>query len=139
MFVFQYFTDHLLSLAQMDIPTALTKQILKDTLRGLAVLHDQNIVHNDLKANNIVINWEKEHEIKITQVQLTDFEDSARVPPGYNILDKQVGNWMWRSPEAHAQGRVNKPSDMFSFGVVCIYLSLDVSSSLLANTSSRKG
>ncbi|KAA6413530.1 MAG: serine threonine kinase [Lasallia pustulata] len=122
MFVFQYFTDHLLSLAQMDLPIALTKRILKDTLRGLAVLHDQNIVHNDLKANNIVINWEKEHhEIKITQVQLTDFEDSARVPPGYNILDKQVGNWMWRSPEAHAQGPVNKPSDMFSFGVVCIY------------------
>lgn len=25
---------------------------------------------------------------------------------------------MWRSPEAHAQGRINKPSDMFSFGII---------------------
>jgi serine/threonine protein kinase len=25
---------------------------------------------------------------------------------------------MWRSPEAHASGPVNKPSDMFSFGIV---------------------
>jgi len=52
------------------------------------------------------------------QVQLTDIEDAARVPPEYNIFDKQVGNWIWRSPEAHTQGRVNKPSDMFSSGVV---------------------
>ncbi|KAI4153093.1 MAG: hypothetical protein LQ340_002520 [Diploschistes diacapsis] len=99
-FVYKYFTDDLLSLAQMDLPIALTKRILKDTLRGLAVLHHHNIVHT---------------------VQLADIEDSAHVSPGYDILGKQVGNWMWRSPEAHAQGRVNKPSDMFSFGVVCIY------------------
>ena len=72
-----------------------------------------------MKANNIVINWEKKQpEFQITQVQLTDIEDSASVSPGYDILDKQVGNWMWRSPEAHTRGRVNKPSDMFSFGVV---------------------
>ena len=54
----------------------------------------------------------------IEQVQLTDIEDAAYVPPGYDIVGKQVGNWMWRSPEAHAYGRLNKPSDMFSFGVV---------------------
>jgi serine/threonine protein kinase len=45
MFVYKYFTDHLLSLAQKDLPLALTKRILKDTLRGLAALHDHNIVH----------------------------------------------------------------------------------------------
>jgi hypothetical protein len=54
----------------------------------------------------------------IKQVQLADIEDAAYVPPGSDIVGKQVGNWMWRSPEAHAQGRVNKPSDIFSFGVI---------------------
>ena len=54
----------------------------------------------------------------IEQVQLADIEDAAYVPAGSDIMGKQVGNWMWRSPEAHAQGRVNKPSDIFSFGVV---------------------
>lgn len=47
-FVFKYFTGQLLSLAQMDLPIALTKRILKDTLRGLAGLHDQNIVHTGI-------------------------------------------------------------------------------------------
>jgi hypothetical protein len=45
MFVYKYFTDDLLSLARMDLPIAHTKRILKDTLRGLATLHDQNIIH----------------------------------------------------------------------------------------------
>lgn len=45
MFVYRYFTDDLLSLARKDLPINLTKRILKDTLRGLAALHDQNIVH----------------------------------------------------------------------------------------------
>ena len=40
------------------------------------------------------------------------------MPPKSNIRGMQIGNWMWRSPEAHARGRVNKPSDMFSFGIV---------------------
>lgn len=45
MFVYKYFTDDLLSLARKGLPITLAKRILKDTLRGLAVLHDQNIVH----------------------------------------------------------------------------------------------
>lgn len=44
-FVYRHFTDDLLSLARKDLPINLTKRILKDTLRGLAALHDQNVVH----------------------------------------------------------------------------------------------
>lgn len=45
MFVYKYFKDHLLSLAEQDLPLLLNKRILKDTLRGLAELHHENIVH----------------------------------------------------------------------------------------------
>lgn len=45
MFVFQYFADHLLRLVQKDLPLALTTQILKDALCGIAELHDQKFVH----------------------------------------------------------------------------------------------
>jgi serine/threonine protein kinase len=40
------------------------------------------------------------------------------VPPGSAIMGSQVGNQLWRSPEAHAQGPVNSSSDIFSFGIV---------------------
>lgn len=45
MFVYKYLNDHLLPLAQKDLPLLLMKRILKDALRGLAELHQRNIVH----------------------------------------------------------------------------------------------
>lgn len=51
-------------------------------------------------------------------VQLADLEDATYVPPGSAIVGFQVGNQLRRSPEAHAQGPVHSPSDMFSFGIV---------------------
>ncbi|KAL9609841.1 MAG: hypothetical protein Q9167_005408 [Letrouitia subvulpina] len=122
MFVFDYFKDHLLSLAQKELPLLLIKRILKDALRGIAELHHQNIVHTDIKPNNILIQWSESSDgIVVDDVRIGDLEDSAYVPPGSNIRGRQVGNQIWRSPEAHAEGRVNKFSDIFSFGIVCIY------------------
>jgi hypothetical protein len=45
MFIFQYFDDYLLRLAQKDLPITVTKRILKDALRGIAENHDHDIVH----------------------------------------------------------------------------------------------
>ena len=76
-----------------------------------------------------MMNWEDTSDgVNVSQVQLTDLEDAVHLSPGYDICDKKVGNYMWRSPEAHTEGPVNKPSDMFSFGVVvsrrALYVSL---------------
>jgi hypothetical protein len=40
------------------------------------------------------------------------------IPPDLNVRGARLGNPMWRSPEAHAAGRINLPSDVFSFGLV---------------------
>ncbi|KAG5301891.1 calcium/calmodulin dependent protein kinase [Histoplasma ohiense] len=122
-FVFEYLADHLLHLVQKDLPLETTKRILKDALCGIAELHDQDIVHNDIKADNFFVDWQARKDgILIERVQLGDLEDSAYIPPGSAMIGKQAGNPMWRSPEAHAKGPVNKPSDIFSFALVCIYV-----------------
>ncbi|KUI66996.1 Cyclin-dependent kinase 6 [Cytospora mali] len=119
-FIYKYLDDHLLSFAQENPELPIIKRILKDALRGLAALHDQDIVHTDIKPNNIFIFIQRRGS-EVTEVRLADLEDSAIVPQGSAIIGRQMGNWMWRSPEAHAEGPMNKPSDMFSFGIVCLY------------------
>ncbi|KAK2808803.1 hypothetical protein FQN49_008679 [Arthroderma sp. PD_2] len=119
MFVYKYLTNDLLSLVtQVDLPLKTTKRILRDAFQGLAVLHDNHIVHNDMKANNILV--DRQGGV-VTDVRLSDIEDAAVVPPGSEIAGRQLGNWMWRSPESHAEGPMNSPSDIFSFAIVCIY------------------
>jgi hypothetical protein len=61
---------------------------------------------------------ENPNDVDVEQVQLVDLEDTVHLPPGKAVVGSQVGNWMWRSPEAHAEGPVEKPSDIFSFGIV---------------------
>lgn len=119
MFAYKYLRGHLLSFVQKDIPLPTTKRILRDALRGIATLHEKGIVHTDIKANNILTEWrETGDEIKVELVQVADIEDAAYVPENCAIVGRQVGNWMWRSPEAHASAQVHTPSDIFSFGLV---------------------
>lgn len=119
MFAYKYFRDHLLSFAQTDVPLPLIKRILRDSLRGIAALHQKGIVHTDIKANNIMVDWSaKDNNTIIQQVQIADIEDAAYIANDQALIGRQVGNWMWRSPEAHASGQVHKPSDIFSFGIV---------------------
>ncbi|KAF1816968.1 kinase-like protein [Eremomyces bilateralis CBS 781.70] len=122
MFAYKYFNDHMLSFAQRNVALPLIKRTLRDSLRGIAALHEKDIVHTDIKANNIMVDWEEtDGNNTIRQVQIADIEDAAYVPGNCAIVGRQVGSWMWRSPEAHASAQVHKPSDIFSFGIVCIY------------------
>lgn len=53
---------------------------------------------------------------EICSVSLIDTEEAAKVKKG-EAAWFQVGNVLWRSPEAQAGVRVAKPSDIWSFGV----------------------
>ncbi|GIK02025.1 hypothetical protein Aspvir_006068 [Aspergillus viridinutans] len=60
----------------------------------------------------------------IERVQIIDLENAAYLPKGRCIKGMLAGNDNWRSPEEHVKGELNKPTDIFSFGVVCIYAML---------------
>lgn len=47
-FVYKYLSDHLLNFALEDPKLPIIKRILKDTLRGIAAMHDQDIVHTGM-------------------------------------------------------------------------------------------
>ncbi|EHL02623.1 putative Peripheral plasma membrane protein CASK [Glarea lozoyensis 74030] len=102
--------------------------MLRSALQGLAALHERNIIHTarDIKPNNILVDYEEvDGRFSIKKVQIADLEDSAILPPGRFLKGTLCGNQMWRSPESWARSRQGFPSDVFSFGAVCIYVMLD--------------
>ena len=75
----------------------------------------------DVKPNNVLISYTSRPDgvREIDGVSLSDTEDAARVNNGEAIFF-QVGNVLWRSPEAQTGTRVGKASDIWSFGVTVI-------------------
>lgn len=93
MFVYRYLRESLLSFAQREVSISVVKRVLRDSLRGIAALHERGIVHTDIKANNIMLDWnEKDGITSIQRVQITDIDDAAYVPESSAIVGRQVGN-----------------------------------------------
>ncbi|EED15820.1 serine/threonine protein kinase, putative [Talaromyces stipitatus ATCC 10500] len=124
-FVYKYMDDDFLDLVRKKISTQARKQILKASLQGIAELHSHDIVHLDIKPDNIMVNYRGSgSQTVVEQVQIIDLENAAYLPKGRCIKGMLAGNDSWRSPEAHFKGELNKPSDIFSFATVCIYAML---------------
>ncbi|KAL1871815.1 hypothetical protein Plec18167_006965 [Paecilomyces lecythidis] len=78
-------------------------------------------ITSDIKPDNMMVDMRHEEQDDIIdKVQITDLENAAYLPPGRCIRGMLAGNYNWRSPEAHFKERLNKPTDMFSFGITCI-------------------
>ncbi|PKY01354.1 putative calcium/calmodulin dependent protein kinase [Aspergillus campestris IBT 28561] len=120
--VYKYLKDDFLDLVRREIPMRARKKILKASLLGIAELHDKNVVHLDIKPDNIMVDsYCDRKDGSVERVQLIDLENAAYLPKGRCIKGMLAGNDNWRSPEAHFKGELNKPTDIFSFGIVCIY------------------
>ncbi|KAK0112935.1 hypothetical protein ONS95_014653 [Cadophora gregata] len=125
-FVYKYLNDDFLSLVRKRISVRARKEILKATLQGIADIHDQDIVHLDIKPDNILVDYRHvDEEVIVEQVQISDLENAAYLPKPSCIKGMLAGNENWRSPEGHFKGELNKPSDLYSFGLVCLYAVLE--------------
>ncbi|TAQ83182.1 hypothetical protein B7494_g8496 [Chlorociboria aeruginascens] len=87
---------------------------------------ERKIILRHIKPDNILVNWtcDKDGNKIVTDVALGDF-DIAFKSEGGDGESRQtpyaIGNVMWRSPEGQTGRGVTKASDIFSFGLVCIY------------------
>ncbi|OBT68727.1 hypothetical protein VE03_02090 [Pseudogymnoascus sp. 23342-1-I1] len=126
LFIYPFLETNFLQFSQKNLSEATRKGMLKSALSGLAALHERNIAHNDIKPNNILLDYEKAGEtFTVTRVQISDLQDSVILPPGECLFGTVCGNQMWRSPEFWARARQGPSSDVFSFGVVCIFMMLN--------------
>ena len=96
----------------MRLPYRLKLKILFDTARGMAFLHENKILHLDLKPDNILMN--SLYDDSNCVCKITDFGTSRLVRSGQS--DKGLGTTIYAAPEAHRDVYTFK-SDVFSFAV----------------------
>ncbi|KAE8154312.1 kinase-like domain-containing protein [Aspergillus avenaceus] len=124
LFIYPFLTGDLLRLSRKALSKPSRREILRGALCGLVDLHNRDILHNDIKPNNVLLNYEEHHggEIVINKVQIPDLEDTVIVPSGKWLKGPLCGNAIWRSPESWCRSRQNQASDVFSFGIMMIYV-----------------
>ncbi|XP_073294859.1 serine/threonine-protein kinase STY46-like isoform X3 [Primulina huaijiensis] len=77
---------------------------------GMTYLHQNNIIHRDLKAANLLMD---ENEA----VKIADF-GIARVQHQSGIMTAETGTYRWMAPEVIEHKPYSHKADVFSFGVV---------------------
>eukprot|EP01133_Synstelium_polycarpum_P015920 gene15920-18924_t len=82
--------------------------VAKEILKGIAYLHQNKLVHRDIKSGNIMITLEGE-------IKLIDFGLCSSVEKGSSY--HMVGSPYWMPPEMIRGEHHSYPADIWSFGV----------------------
>lgn len=85
-------------------------KVALDVSKGMNYLHQNNIIHRDLKTANLLMD---EHEV----VKVADF-GVARVQTEPGVMTAETGTYRWMAPEVIEHKPYDHKADVFSFGVV---------------------
>lgn len=118
--ILQYYElGNLLQLLQTQ-PLSLNQRytLLADLLEGIRFIHSQNIIHRDIKPQNILIVKREENYIP----KITDFGISKKLRPSkvtqFSNSLIGAGTIAYSSPEQLADHTIRKNTDLWSFGVI---------------------
>ena len=111
-----YLHDHTISEQQ-------SMQFLNDIFIGYNTLHENKIVHRDLKLTNILLKTEKDGTIR---AKISDYGLSKMLSYSgqltYVILPETVGTPQFMSPELLDSKGSNYQSDIFAIGVIYYFM-----------------
>ncbi|XP_045502456.1 serine/threonine-protein kinase D1 [Colias croceus] len=110
--------EMILSHERGRLPERITKFVVAQILVALKHLHEKNIVHCDLKPENVLLSSDEQ----FPQVKLCDF-GFARIIGEKSFRRSVVGTPAYLAPEVLRNKGYNRSLDMWSVGVI-VYVSL---------------
>ena len=97
----------------LDINEELISTIIQNILFGLLYLHSINIIHRDIKCQNLLLS--NEGRVKISDFGISINKNNIN----YN---NRVGTPYWMSPEVINRQKYNEKTDIWSLGIICYEL-----------------
>ena len=93
--------------------------VLKQVVEGMNYLHSIGVVHNDLKASNVLLHPSGETNCRWS-AKIGDFGIARRIPPGHARvpLDIMNGTVSHMAPELLNDRFMSRATDVYSFGVL---------------------
>ena len=99
--------------------------IMYKIAEAMAYIHDQGVLHRDLKCSNVLVNkggdGKEEYVVKIADFGLARLQGKNNMP---YFMTAEVGATLWRAPEVfkNPSGYWHKysfPADVWSYGMTC--------------------
>lgn len=87
-----------------------TYRLLSELCDALSYIHNKQIVHRDIKPNNIIITRDGNH-VKLIDFGLADKD-------AYDILKEPAGTAIYASPEQQKRNKIDNRSDIFALGKI---------------------
>jgi len=111
--------DNLFTFKQSNSPELVDLQLMlkvaEDVARGMLFLHNQDILHADLKPNNVLLKQGPDGVL----AKLTDFGLSVQMSVSQtHVSQHQTGTLDHMAPEVMMEGKSSKRSDVYSFGIL---------------------
>ncbi|TDZ35841.1 Serine/threonine-protein kinase shk1/pak1 [Colletotrichum spinosum] len=97
------------------------KHVAKCILEALSVLHEDGMVHTDVKLDNVFVNFGQRGQ-RFSEVQLGDCGGVVHKDSRFAKEGHLIGTAFTRSPEAALQLSWGTPTDVWSFGNVVLSL-----------------
>jgi predicted Ser/Thr protein kinase len=109
------------------LPLLVALNILLQIAEAINYLHENGVMHRDLKANNALINVVEGPDGQLSsssvQVKLTDFGESKLKLHDSGYTTPMVGATRWRAPEVFEveenRKKYTKSADVYSFSMLC--------------------